>query len=117
MTDQTVILEIDGPLALLTFNRPEKLNALNAELLQEFSRILEDIRLNSSIRVMILTGQGRAFIAGADVGQFLDLTSRPALEFIRRGQETFRKLENLEIPVIAAVNGFALGGGCEMALA
>jgi enoyl-CoA hydratase len=117
MTYQTVILEIDGPVALLTFNRPEKLNALNDELLQEFSRILEDIRLNSSIRVLILTGQGRAFIAGADVRQFLELTSRPAYDFIRRGQEIFKKLEQLEIPVIAAVNGFALGGGCEMALA
>jgi enoyl-CoA hydratase len=117
MTYQTIILEIDGPIALLTFNRPDKLNALSEELLGEFSQILEDIKLNAAVRVLILTGQGRAFIAGADVRQFLGLGSQKAHEFIRRGQETLRKLEALDIPVIAAVNGFALGGGCEMALA
>jgi enoyl-CoA hydratase len=117
MTNQTIIFEIDGPVALLTFNRPEKLNALNEELIQEFSRIVDEIRLNASVRAMILTGQGRAFMAGADVHHFLDFDSRKAHEFVRRGQETLRKIEELEIPVIAAVNGFALGGGCEVALA
>ncbi len=117
MAYQTIILEIDGPLAILTFNRPDKLNALSAELMQEFSQALEEIQTNPAIRVLILTGQGRAFIAGADVRQFLSFDSRSAYEFIRMGQETLGKLEALKIPVIAAVNGFALGGGCEVALA
>ena len=117
MAYQTIILEIDAPLAVLTFNRPDKLNALNEEMLREFSQVLEDIRVNPAIRALILTGQGRAFIAGADVRQFLEFDSRRAYEFIRRGQDALKKLEALEIPVIAAVNGFALGGGCEMALA
>ena len=117
MTYQTIILEIDGPIALLTFNRPDKLNALSEELLGEFGAILEDIRRNLAVRVLILTGQGRAFIAGADVRQFLGLHSQGAYDFIRQGRETLGKLEALDIPVIAAVNGFALGGGCEVALA
>jgi enoyl-CoA hydratase len=117
MAYQTIILEIDGPLATLTFNRPDKLNALNSELLEEFSQALDEIQLNSALRVLILTGQGRAFIAGADVRQFLGLDSRTAHEFIRQGQAAINKLETLPIPVIAAVNGFALGGGCEMAMA
>ncbi len=105
------------PLAVLTFNRPDKLNALNEAMLREFSQVLEDIRVNPAIRTLILTGQGRAFIAGADVRQFLEFDSRRAYEFIGRGQDALKKLETLDIPVIAAVNGFALGGGCEMALA
>ena len=117
MTYQTIILEIDGPLAMVTFNRPDKLNALSAELMQEFSQALEDIQINPAIRVLILTGQGRAFMAGADVRQFLEFDSRRAYEFIRTGQAILEKLEALPIPVIAAVNGFALGGGCEVALA
>jgi enoyl-CoA hydratase len=117
MAYQTIILEIDGPLATLTFNRPDKLNALSDELLQEFSQALDDIQLNPALRVLILTGQGRAFIAGADVRQFLGFDSRTAHEFIHLGQAAINKLESLPIPVIAAVNGFALGGGCEMALA
>lgn len=117
MAYQTIILEIDGPLATLTFNRPDKLNALSRDLLQEFSQALADIQLNPALRVLILTGQGRAFMAGADVRQFLGFDSRSAHEFIRQGQAAINKLEALPIPVIAAVNGFALGGGCEMALA
>jgi enoyl-CoA hydratase len=117
MAYQTIILEIDAPLAVLTFNRPDKLNALNEAMLREFSQVLEDIRVNPAIRTLILTGQGRAFIAGADVRQFLEFDSRRAYEFIGRGQDALKKLETLDIPVIAAVNGFALGGGCEMALA
>jgi enoyl-CoA hydratase len=117
MTYQTIILEIDGPLAIVTFNRPEKLNALNSELMGEFSRALEKIQNNAVVRVLILTGQGRAFIAGADVREFLSFDGHGAYEFVRQAQEITEKLQALKIPVIAAVNGFALGGGCEMALA
>jgi enoyl-CoA hydratase len=117
MAYETILLDIDGPLAVVTFNRPDKLNALNDTMVREFAQIIEDIRLNPAIRAIIITGQGRAFIAGADVRQFLEFDSRKAYEFIARGQECLRNLESLEIPVIAAVNGFALGGGCETALA
>jgi enoyl-CoA hydratase len=117
MAYKTIILDIDGPVALITFNRPDKLNALSEDLIQEFSQSLDTIEANPAIRVVILTGQGRAFIAGADVRQFLEFDSRRAHEFIRCGRIALDKLEALAIPVIAAVNGFALGGGCEVAMA
>jgi enoyl-CoA hydratase len=117
MAYQNIILNIDGPLVTVTFNRPESLNALNPELLEEFSRALREIQANPDLRALILTGQGRAFIAGADVRQFLSFDSRGAHTFILMGQQILNALEALEIPVIAAVNGFALGGGCEVALA
>ncbi len=117
MTYRTIIVEMDGPVATLTFNRPEKLNALNAEMLQEVDQALTALQGEAALRVLILTGQGRAFIAGADVRQFLEFDSRRAYEFARQAQEVVRRLETLPMPVIAAVNGFALGGGCEVALA
>jgi enoyl-CoA hydratase len=117
MTYQTIIVEIDGPLAMVTFNRPEKLNALNPELLREFSQALDELQNHPAVRVLTLTGQGRAFIAGADVRQFLSFDSRGAFDFIRMGQKVLNQLETLSFPVIAAVNGFALGGGCEVAMA
>ena len=114
---ENILLAVDGPVATLTFNRPEKLNALNADMLQELTRALAAIQADAAIRVLILTGQGRAFIAGADVRQFLEFDSRRAYEFASQAQGVVRRLETLPIPVIAAVNGFALGGGCEVALA
>jgi len=117
MTYRHIILDMDGPVATLTFNRPEKLNALNAEMLQEVTQALTVLQAEPAIRVLILTGQGRAFIAGADVRQFLEFDARQAYEFARQAQEVVGRLEALPIPVIAAVNGFALGGGCEVALA
>lgn len=117
MTYQNIILDMDGPVATLTFNRPEKLNALNAEMLQEVTQALTALQTEAAVRVLILTGQGRAFIAGADVRQFLEFDSGRAYEFAHLAQEVVRRLEALPIPVIAAVNGFALGGGCEVALA
>lgn len=117
MSYQTIMAEFDGPLATVTFNRPDKLNAISAELLAEFSQAIQTVRHDPSIRALILTGAGRAFIAGADVRQFLDFDSVRAYEFVRRGHDILETLESLPIPVIAAVNGFALGGGCEVALA
>ena len=117
MSYQTIILDLDGPLATVTFNRPEKLNALSAELLGELSQALDEVLSNPAVRVLILTGQGRAFIAGADVRQFLSFDSQRAYDFIRMGQKLLKRLEACSMPVIAAVNGFALGGGCEVALA
>lgn len=117
MTYHNIILEMDGPLATLTFNRPEKLNALNAEMLQEVTQALTALEAEPAIRVLILTGQGRAFIAGADVRQFLEFDARQAYEFAHLALQVVNRLAALPIPVIAAVNGFALGGGCEVALA
>lgn len=117
MSYQTILLTIDGPIATLTFNRPEKLNALNGEMLVETAQALATVQANQAVRVLILTGQGRAFVAGADVQQFLTFDSRQAYEFAHQAQKLVAQLEALPIPVIAAVNGFALGGGCEVALA
>jgi enoyl-CoA hydratase len=114
---KTIIFTVDGPVATLSFNRPEKLNAINPELLAEFSQALEEVRSNAAIRVLLLTGQGRAFIAGADIKHFLELDPLSARQMAVKGQDALFKLEELPIPVIACVHGFALGGGCEIALA
>ena len=117
MAYNTLIFSIDGPVATLSFNRPEKLNALNPEVVAEFSQALEEVRGNPAIRVLLLTGQGRAFIAGADIKHFLELDPLEARQLAVRGQDLLLKLEAMPIPVIACVHGFALGGGCEIALA
>lgn len=107
----------DG-VATLTFNRPNALNALNAILLEEFADALESIKNDETVRVLILTGAGeKAFVAGADITEIATLTPLGAKKFAQCGQEVISKLQGLAIPVIAAVNGYALGGGCEMALA
>lgn len=117
MTYEHILFAIEDRIATITFNRPDKLNALNREMLSEFSEALELVRGNPDIRVLVLTGAGRAFIAGADVSEFLRFDPLEARKFAQAAHELGFKLEALEIPVIAAVNGFALGGGCEMAMA
>ncbi len=117
MAYSTLIFTIDGPVATISFNRPEKLNALTPEVVAEFSQAVEEVRGNPAIRVLLLTGQGRAFIAGADIKQFLELNPLSARQFAIRSQGLLFALEELPIPVIACVHGFALGGGCELALA
>jgi enoyl-CoA hydratase len=117
MSYNTVLFNVEGRVGTLTFNRPEKLNALNREMLAEVAQVLDHVAREPEIRVLILTGQGRAFIAGADIQAMRDIGPLTAREFSQRGQEIMLKLDRLPIPVIAAVNGFALGGGCEMAMA
>lgn len=117
MAYNTLIFTIDGPVACLSFNRPEKLNAVSPEMMTEFSQAVDEVRSNKTIRVLLLTGQGRAFIAGADIKLFLELDPLSARQFAARGQELLRKLGELPFPVIACVHGFALGGGCEIAMA
>ncbi|MHB8067616.1 MAG: enoyl-CoA hydratase/isomerase family protein [Desulfobaccales bacterium] len=117
MAYDTLIFSIDGPVATISFNRPEKLNALTPEVVAELSQALKEVRGNPAIRVLLLTGQGRAFIAGADIKQFLELDPLSARQFAVRSQGLLFELEELPIPVIACVHGFALGGGCELALA
>ncbi len=113
-----VILEVKDGIGYLTINRPDKLNALNNEVLSELNTIIDDINKNSEIRVVIVTGSGeKAFVAGADIAFMKDLTPKEAVDFARLGQEIFFKMEQSEKPFIACVNGYALGGGFELALA
>ncbi|OQY14165.1 MAG: enoyl-CoA hydratase [Desulfobacteraceae bacterium 4572_187] len=118
MAYENIIFKTDNGIATITFNRPKALNALNDDLLREFSLVLDDISKNEDIRVLILTGAGeKAFVAGADITELSTFNSLQAKFFSQKGQKTISKLQELAIPVIAAVNGFALGGGSEVALA
>jgi enoyl-CoA hydratase len=116
---ENIIGERDGALAIVTLNRPAVLNALNAALLGELSRALETLDGDHSVRAVIITGAGeKAFAAGADIGELAVLPSRAAAKAAAQyGQAITRRIERLRVPVIAAINGFALGGGCELALA
>ncbi len=117
MIFKTIILAIDGPVATLFFNRPKALNALNSELFNEVDTALDTIENDSDIRVMILTGSGdKAFVAGADISELAKMNPLQGKLFSRKGQKLFSRIEGLAIPVIAAVNGYALGGGLEAAL-
>ena len=108
--------EEEGTTAILTIYRPKALNALNSQVLDEISKILDTINTNK-ISALIITGAGeKSFVAGADISEMSTLTKKQAEEFSKKGNTVFRKIENFPIPVIAAVNGFALGGGCEIAM-
>jgi enoyl-CoA hydratase len=117
MSYQTILYNYDAGIATITFNRPDKLNALNQEMLAEFQDALDQVRQNPEIRVLLLTGAGRAFIAGADISEFLQFGPLEARHFAASAHDLGFALAALEIPVIACVNGFALGGGLEMAMA
>ena len=118
MTYNNITLEIQERTATLTFNRPKALNALNGALLEEFAQALDQIADRDDVRVLILTGSGdKAFVAGADITEINKLGPLGAKRFARRGLDAINRLCELPIPVIAAVNGYALGGGTEMALA
>lgn len=114
----TVLLEKQDHVATLTLNRPDKLNALNEELLRELGGHLRDLMMDGSVRVVVLTGAGdKAFAAGADIGAMREMTPTQAKRFAGIGHHVGVGLESAPYAVIAAVNGFALGGGCELALA
>lgn len=113
-----VLLERQGEIAILTVNRPKALNALNSSTLEDLSKALDEIAQDPTLRVVILTGAGdKAFVAGADISQMQAFTPQEARRFSQLGQAVMSKLENLPQPVIGAVNGFALGGGTELAMA
>ena len=120
MSFETLKLDHQDGIWTLTVSRPESLNALNSQVLTELEKALGDIaaKTPAECRALIITGSGnKAFVAGADIKEMSDLNPDQALQFAERGQRVFRKIEELSVPVIAAVNGFALGGGLELALA
>jgi enoyl-CoA hydratase len=118
MTFENLLIERDGAVAILTFNRPKVLNALNTQTLTELSSALAAFKDDAEIRAIVVTGSGeKSFIAGADINELAVQTPIEGKEHARRGQLIFDAIENLGKPVIAAVNGFALGGGCELAMA
>ena len=117
MNYANILFEAQDGIAVLTFNRPKALNALNSETLDEVADAVERLRLDDALRVLILTGAGdRAFVAGADISGFSSMNSLSARLFAEKGQDVFFRIEQLPKPVIACVNGFALGGGCEIAM-
>ncbi|EHI97338.1 3-hydroxybutyryl-CoA dehydratase [Clostridium sp. DL-VIII] len=114
---KNVILEKEGHLAIVTINRPKALNALNSETLKDLDAVLEDLEKDSNVYAVVLTGAGeKSFVAGADIAEMKDLNEEQGKEFGILGNNVFRRLEKLDKPVIAAVSGFALGGGCELAM-
>ncbi len=118
MAYELIVFEVDQGIATIIFNRPKALNALNNALLAEFSEALDAVAADESIRVLILTGAGeKSFVAGADITELATFSVLQAKNFTRAGHAVIGKLQDLAIPVIAAVNGFCLGGGCEIALA
>jgi enoyl-CoA hydratase len=118
MAFDNLLLERDGAIALVTINRPQVLNALNAQTIDELRRVALELKHDDSVRVVILTGAGeKSFVAGADINELVAQSPESARELGLRGQHVFGLIENLGKPVIAAINGFALGGGCELAMA
>ena len=118
MNFSTLIFEIETGTAIITINRPEKLNALNKDVFNDLDNAMEEVLNNSDIKSAIITGAGaKAFVAGADISEFNGLNKTEAIALAKRGQDVFFKIENSKKPVVAAVNGFALGGGCELAMA
>ncbi len=108
--------EKEDYIGIITINRPQALNALNSQVLDELNEVLDSVDSNET-RALILTGEGdKSFVAGADIGEMSTLTKAEGEAFGKKGNDVFRKLETLEIPVIAAINGFALGGGCEISM-
>ncbi len=115
---QTLLTSLENGIFTITINRPDKLNALNRQVLTDLDKALDEVDNNTEIRSVIITGSGpKAFVAGADISEFTGLTKEQGLTLAKRGQDIFFRIENNKKPIIAAVNGFALGGGCEMAMA
>lgn len=116
MAYQFLTLDVADRVATITVNRPDKLNALNDATMVELGQAIEEVRVHGAVGGIILTGTGRAFVAGADISELRAKSAAEAYALARRGQEIFRRFETSPKPVIAAVNGFALGGGCELAM-
>lgn len=115
---QTLLTSLETGIFVITINRPDKMNALNRQVMDDLRAVMDEVKNNAEIKSAIITGSGnKAFVAGADISEFSSLTPQDAMAFAKRGQDIFFKIENCSKPVVAAVNGFALGGGCELAMA
>ncbi|UYQ93198.1 enoyl-CoA hydratase-related protein [Chitinophaga horti] len=115
---ETIKTELSGSIFTITINRPDKLNALNQQVMQELALAIDEVYTNKDIKSGIITGAGaKAFVAGADISEFLTLSNEQGAGLAKRGQVIFQRIEDSPKPIVAAVNGFALGGGCELAMA
>jgi enoyl-CoA hydratase len=117
MEFKNIIVEIKDKVGILKMNRPNALNALNSETLKEIDAAILSMGENDQVKVVIITGEGKAFVAGADIAEMKGMSKDQALAFSQKGQGILDRIASLDKPVIAAVNGFALGGGCELAMA
>jgi enoyl-CoA hydratase len=118
MAYRTLVTSLDNNIFTVTINRPDKLNAINSEVMNDLAAVLDEIENNNDIKAVILTGAGqKAFVAGADITEFLGLSREEGQALAQKGQDIFFRIERNNKPIVAAVNGFALGGGCELAMA
>lgn len=117
MSEETVLIKKEGDVAILTINRPKAFNALNSQVLEDLGKAAGDVAADDAIKVVIITGSGdKSFVAGADIKQMVEMTPMEARTFMTYGHEVMNKLQYMEKPVIAAINGFCLGGGLELAM-
>lgn len=118
MSYTTLLTSLENNIFTITINRPDKLNALNRDVMNDLDKVTDEVEENPEIKGVIITGAGqKGFVAGADISEFVGLSGSEGMNLARKGQETFFRIENCSKPIIAAVNGFALGGGCELAMA
>ncbi len=117
MNYQTLLTHLENGIFTITINRPDKLNAINRQVMTDLDEVMNEVENNEAIKGVLLTGSGtKAFVAGADISEFTGLSHGEGMDMARRGHTVFFKIENCSKPVVAAVNGFALGGGCELAM-
>ena len=118
MTFQNLLTKTEGGIFTITVNRPDKLNALNKLTVQEIGKAIQQAKVDTEVKAIIITGSGtKGFVAGADIAEFIGLTPEQGKEMSQAGQDVFKSIEDCPKPVVAGVNGFALGGGCELAMA
>lgn len=118
MSYSTLFTELSDGILTITINRPDKLNALNRDVLADLDRAITDLLANDEVHAAIITGSGtKAFVAGADISEFLQYSREGGSSLAKKGQDIFQRIEDAHKPIVAAVNGFALGGGCELAMA
>ncbi len=115
---RTLLTSLENKILITTVNRPDKMNALNKDVMADLNALIDEVESNTGIKAVIITGAGqKAFVAGADISEFVGLTKEEGKALAKKGQDIFFRIENCSKPIVAAVNGFALGGGCELSMA